>query len=155
MAGQGAQARAGRIHQDPIHMTQQLRLLVGPGGGIAMAHINAVESQALGIAAHPPQPRFTAIESQHRALIPHQLSQVGALAAGGSAGIQDALTGLWIEQRRNALGCSILHTPMALAEPRQAAEITAAAQQREPLRHPLNRPYFHPSSGQCGLHLSR
>ena len=131
VAGQGAEAGAGGIQQDAVELAQQLRLAFREGGGIATGGANAVEAQPLGIAIHPPQAGFGAIERHHLPLVVDQLRQVGALAAGGGAGVEDALTGLGIQQRRDALGGAVLHAPMALVVAGQLAQIAAAAPQRE------------------------
>ena len=142
----------GGIHKDAIKAAKQLRLLLRPGGGIAMAHLDAAQPQALGIAAHPPQACFAAIQREHKALISHQLGQVRALAARGCAGIQDALTRLGIQQRCNALTCSILHAPMTFRITGQPAEVTAAAQQGEARRQPLDRLGLNPGGRELRLH---
>ena len=116
VASQGAEPRAGRIHQDAIKAGLQFGLLLRQGRGITVLHRNALQPEPFGIAAHPPQAGLTTIESQHQALITHQLRQVGALATWSRAGIEDALARLRIEKGSNALSSAILNTPMPLGK---------------------------------------
>ena len=96
-----------------------------------MARRDAAQPQPLAVALHPPQTRLAAIEGQHQPLIAHCLGQVGALAAGGGAGIEQPLPGLGIEQGHDPLGAAVLHAPVALGVAGQLAQIAAAAADHE------------------------
>jgi len=121
MAGQGAQARAGGIHEDAIEAAAQLRCIQRQPAGIAVAGFNAGQTQAGAVALHPPQTRLAPIQRQHQALIVHRLGQVRALAARGGAGIEDPLPRLGIQQGCHPLGGSVLHAPVPLVVTGQLA----------------------------------
>ena len=131
MAGQGAEARTGRIQQDAIKPAKPLRLLSRQSGGIGGQGVDALQAKAGGIDAHPAQAPFGAIHGPHLTLVAHELSEMGALATRGGAGIEDPLAGLGIEQQTHRLGGAVLHAPVTLGVAGQGAQLTTTAQQRE------------------------
>ena len=135
MPRQGAEPGAGGIHQDAIKPPPPLGSLLPQASGIGREGADRRQSQAFGIALQPPQPGVGAIHRPDLALIAHELRQMGALAAGGGAGIQDPLAGPGLQQRGDALGAAVLHAPEPLRIARQVAEIAAALQQGEAVGH--------------------
>ena len=105
----------------------------GQVGAIADPGLDAGQAQALQVAADPLQAGGAAVEGHHLAPVAHQLGQVGALAAGGGAGIEDPLARLGIEQGGDALGGAVLHAPAAFGVAGQLAQVPAAAPQHQAL----------------------
>ena len=154
VAGQGAQARAGGIQQDAIKPAAPLGFLGRQLSGIGNQGVDGAQAEAGGVDPHPAQAALGAIHRPHLALVADQFSQVGALAAGGSAGIEDALAGLGIQQQPHRLGRAILHAPVALPIARQVAQLTAAAPQREAIGQLRQGGRLQPGGGK-GLQHSR
>ena len=123
VAGQGAEAGAGGIEQHPIEGAAPLGMRICKLGGIGGLAADRREPEPGGIGLEPLQAGGGAVDRPHLAAIGHGLGDLGALAAGGGAGIQHPLARLRIEQRHDALGGPVLHAPAALAVARQAAQI--------------------------------
>ena len=153
MAGQGAQARAGGIQQDAIKTGEPLGLGLGQTTGIGRQSMDGLQAQAGPIDLHPPQPGRRAINGPNLALVAHQFSQMGAFAPRSCAGIQDALTGLGVQQEGHPLGSAILHAPLALGVAGQPAQITAAAHQAEGQGQVLDHLGLNPGGQQLRLQL--
>ena len=101
---QSAKTRAGGINQDPLKGFTPLGTLLQQVGGICGQGMNRVQLQPGGIGRNALEPSGRTVDSPDLCLIPHQLRQMGGFPPRRSAGIQDAIPRLGIEQRGNRLG---------------------------------------------------
>ena len=72
-------------------------------------------------------------------MITDQLGQVGALAPGGGAGIQQPLTRPGLQQGGDPLGGAVLDAPVAFGVAGQGPQVAAAGRERQSLGQPLQR----------------
>ena len=115
---QHAGVRAGRVDEDAVERFAcgDFGVGIGPHGG------DAAEAEAHEVLLHRFQPARRAVLGDDLAPVLHALRDVGGLATGCGAGVEDAFAGLGIEFGDGEQRARVLHVEAALEEALQLAQ---------------------------------
>lgn len=120
---QDAEARTRRIDQDPVGFAG---IFLADGAAVLEQGPHILETQLLGIVFDEPQLMFVDIAAVDDARRAAQGSQMGRLAAGSSADVEDDFVRLGIDDMGDQLGRFILDDSPAIAEAGQLVDARIA-----------------------------
>ena len=121
---QDAETRTRRIDQDPVGFAG---IFLADGAAVLEQGPHILETQLLGIVFDEPQLMFVDIAAVDDARRAAQGSQMGCLAAGSSADVEDDFVRLGIDDMGDQLGRFILDDSPAIAEAGQFVDITTSS----------------------------